>query len=59
MPIFEYKCPRCGKETELIKKHSDTVLCKCNMKMNKKVSTSDFHLKGTGWYKTDYSNKKA
>jgi hypothetical protein len=29
----------------------------CNGKMRKLISQSTFHLKGTGWYVTDYASK--
>ena len=30
----------------------------CKGKMKKIISQSSFHLKGTGWYVTDYASKK-
>lgn len=60
MPIYEYECTQCGKIKEVIQKFSDKSLtnCKhCAGKLQKLISQSSFHLKGTGWYVTDYSNK--
>ena len=60
MPIYEYECTKCGKIDEVIQKFSDKPLkkCKhCSGKLHKLISHSSFHLKGTGWYVTDYSNK--
>ena len=60
MPIYEYECTRCGKIEEVIQKFSDKPLSKCPScagKLHKLVSQSTFHLKGTGWYVTDYANK--
>ena len=60
MPIYEYECESCGQVEEVFQKFSDDPLttCKaCNGKMHKLISQSSFHLKGTGWYVTDYSNK--
>jgi putative FmdB family regulatory protein len=60
MPLYEYQCTECGKIEEAIQKFSDTPLtvCRhCSGKMNKLISQSSFHLKGTGWYVTDYSKK--
>lgn len=60
MPIYEYECSKCGRIDEVIQKFSDRPLkkCKhCSGKLHKLVSHSSFHLKGTGWYVTDYTNK--
>ena len=61
MPIYEYKCKKCGKEYELFQKISDPVVktCKfCKGPANKLISLSAFHLKGSGWYVTDYGKGK-
>jgi len=60
MPIYEYECTQCGAIEEVIQKFSDRPLkkCKhCSGKLHKLVSQSSFHLKGTGWYVTDYAKK--
>ncbi|MEJ2286079.1 MAG: zinc ribbon domain-containing protein [Desulfobacterales bacterium] len=60
MPIYEYECTQCGKIEEVIQKFSDKPLTNCQScagKLHKLVSQSTFHLKGTGWYVTDYANK--
>ena len=62
MPIYEYECTKCGKVEEVIQKFSDKPLTKCKScsgKLHKLVSHSTFHLKGTGWYVTDYANKSS
>ena len=62
MPLYEYQCAECGGIEEAIQKFSDAPLttCKhCSGKLNKLISQSSFHLKGTGWYVTDYSKKPA
>lgn len=62
MPIYEYKCRKCGKEYELFQKITDPALktCKfCKGPVQKLISMSSFHLKGSGWYVTDYGGKKA
>ena len=66
MPIYEYDCPKCGR-FEVVQKFSDKPLkcnpdCtekKCPKKAERVMSASAFHLKGTGWYKTDYATKPA
>ncbi len=60
MPIYEYECTKCGNIEEALQKFSDKPLTKCNRcsgKLHKLVSQSTFHLKGTGWYVTDYADK--
>jgi len=60
MPIYEYECESCGKIEEAWQKMSEAPLTTCNNcqgTLHKIVSQSSFHLKGTGWYVTDYSGK--
>ena len=60
MPIYEYECTRCGRIEEVIQHFSDKPLktCRtCSGKLHKLISRSSFHLKGTGWYVTDYAGK--
>jgi putative FmdB family regulatory protein len=60
MPIYEYECTKCGKIEEALQKFSDKPLTKCKScsgKLTKLVSQSSFHLKGSGWYVTDYAAK--
>ena len=61
MPIYEYECEKCGTIDEVLQKITDKPLRKCmhcSGKLHKLVSQSSFHLKGTGWYATDYAGKK-
>src|SRR5664280_1084374 len=61
MPIYEYKCRKCGKQFEAFQGITDPELksCKfCKGKVHKLVSLSSFSLKGSGWYVTDYAGKK-
>ena len=60
MPVYEYQCTKCGRIIEAWQKFSDKPLrtCKhCSGKLHKLISQSSFHLKGTGWYVTDYANR--
>jgi putative FmdB family regulatory protein len=60
MPIYEYECTQCGSIEEALQKFSDKPLTRCRHckgKLNKLVSQSTFHLKGSGWYATDYAKK--
>jgi putative FmdB family regulatory protein len=61
MPLYEYKCDACGARFELIRKFSDPPLDQCSVcgkgPVEKLVSSPAFHLKGSGWYATDYAKK--
>jgi len=60
MPFYEYECIKCNNHTEIFQKISDKPITrceKCNGRMKKLISQSSFHLKGSGWYVTDYSSK--
>jgi putative FmdB family regulatory protein len=60
MPIYEYECLQCGKTTEAMQRISDSPLssCRhCSGDLRKLISMSTFHLKGSGWYVTDYAGK--
>jgi len=60
MPIYEFECTKCGAMVEIFQKLSDKPLLRCKQcsgKLHKLISQSSFHLKGTGWYVTDYANK--
>jgi len=61
MPIYEYECTKCGHQAEVWQRITDQSITKCERckgKMRKLISQSSFHLKGTGWYVTDYASKK-
>ena len=56
--MYEYNCEKCGCVFEKIQKFSDPLLTKhenCGGKLTKLISKSAFHLKGDGWYVTDYA----
>ncbi len=60
MPIYEYKCCSCGKTTEVMQRFSDKPLTRCpscSGRLSKLISNCSFHLKGSGWYVTDYKKK--
>jgi len=59
MPIYEYECTKCRKLTEAWQKISAPPLTECNLcsgRMKKVMSQNSFHLKGSGWYVTDYAS---
>ena len=60
MPLYEYKCEKCGQVFEVIQKFSDAPLrthAACGGHVDRLLSAPAFHLKGTGWYATDYAKK--
>ncbi len=60
MPIYEYECLKCGKTAEAMQRFSDPPLNECSIckgQLRKLISMSTFHLKGSGWYTTDYCGK--
>lgn len=61
MPIYEYRCKACGLEFERWQRISDTNPATCEAcgseDVARLVSMSSFHLKGSGWYVTDYKGK--
>lgn len=58
MPIYAYKCAECGHEMEAIRKVSDALLTDCpncgKSALVKQITAAGFHLKGAGWYVTDF-----
>jgi putative FmdB family regulatory protein len=62
MPIYEYKCMQCSNEFEAMQKFSDSAISQCpncGGPVKKLISRSSFHLKGSGWYLTDYAKKNS
>ena len=62
MPIYEYKCQKCGSPLEAIQKINDPPLKKCESngckgKRRRIMTNSSFVLKGSGWYVTDYPSE--
>ncbi|HUO06068.1 MAG TPA: zinc ribbon domain-containing protein [Candidatus Binataceae bacterium] len=59
MPIYEYKCNKCGV-FEVMQRITEPPLKKCPTckgKAERIVSRTSFVLKGSGWYATDYGKK--
>jgi putative FmdB family regulatory protein len=59
MPIYEYKCAKCGV-VEVMQGIKEAPLKKCPTckgKVEKMISSTSFVLKGSGWYATDYAKK--
>ena len=61
MPLYEYRCVKCGHRFEKIEGFgaSDTKKCpKCGAKAERQLSAPAIQFKGSGWYVTDYAGKK-
>ena len=63
MPIYEYHCSQCNRDTEILQDINDPPLSSCphcqSAEIHKKISVSSFRLTGSGWYETDFKNKCA
>ena len=63
MPLYEYECESCGHRFELIQRFADPPAEHCAAcgkgPIHKLLSAPAIHFKGTGWYVTDYANKKS
>ncbi|MBN1114734.1 MAG: zinc ribbon domain-containing protein [Oligoflexia bacterium] len=62
MPLYEYTCSKCKKNFEFLQGINDKPKSKCpdcSGKLVKRISSSNFQLKGKGWYATDYKDKPA
>ncbi len=60
MPLYEYKCLRCGASFELLQKVGESSLkkcIKCGGNLEKIISAPALQFKGKGWYVTDYAMK--
>jgi len=58
MPLYEYKCKKCGHVFERIQKFSDPHVKKCpdcGGSVEQVVSAPAVQFKGSGWYVTDYA----
>ena len=62
MPLYEYKCRKCGHRFEKIESFSasTTKKCpKCGGVAERMVAAPAIQFKGSGWYVTDYAGKGA
>jgi len=60
MPLYEYKCTKCGSVFEILQKVNDPQIKKCvhcQGPVKKLLSPPALQFKGTGWYVTDYASK--
>lgn len=62
MPLYEYRCPKCGHAFEKIVRFADSDKpqpcpkegCE-ELETKRLISASNFQLKGGGWYRDGYS----
>jgi putative FmdB family regulatory protein len=62
VPLYEYKCLKCGRRTEKIESVAGPYLKKCphcGGKVESMISAPAIQFKGSGWYVTDYAGKSA
>jgi putative FmdB family regulatory protein len=60
LPLYEYKCLKCGRLTEKIEGVSGPYLKKCPQcggKVESVITAPSIQFKGSGWYVTDYASK--
>ena len=58
LPLYEYKCRKCGRHVERIQKFSDPPLTTCEEcagELERLISSPAIQFKGSGWYVTDYA----
>jgi len=60
MPIYEYVCKACGRESEITQRMSDAPARKCpacgKLRLEKLMSAAGFRLSGGGWYESDFKS---
>ena len=60
MPVYEYRCNKCGHQFERIQKINDPPVRRCERckgSVIRLISSAGIMFKGKGWYVTDYSQK--
>jgi len=58
MPLYEYRCDKCGKTFEVMQKFADAPLEvheNCGGCVERLLSAPALQFKGSGWYVTDYA----
>jgi putative FmdB family regulatory protein len=62
VPLYEYKCLKCGRHTDKIEGVSGPHLRKCphcGGKVESVITAPSIQFKGAGWYVNDYGGKKS
>jgi putative FmdB family regulatory protein len=58
MPLYEYRCSKCGGVFEVLQKFSDAPVAThegCGGAVERLLSAPGLQFKGSGWYVTDYA----
>ena len=58
MPLYDYRCHKCGETFEVRQKFADEPLAVhegCGGELERLISAPALQFKGTGWYVTDYA----
>jgi len=58
MPLYDYRCHKCGETFEVRQKFADEPLTEhegCGGELERLISPPALQFKGTGWYITDYA----
>lgn len=61
MPIYEYRCLKCGHQFEKMQKIADKPVSKCEKckeRVTRVFHPVAIHFKGSGFYSTDYGKKR-
>lgn len=62
MPLYEYRCTKCGHRFDKIQKFNDepeTACPKCGGALERPLTAPALQFKGAGWYVNDYAAKPA
>ena len=62
MPTYRYRRATDGSEFELVQKITEPALTECpttGSPVERVIQASNFVLKGSGWYKTDYATSSS
>jgi putative FmdB family regulatory protein len=60
LPLYEYKCVKCGHRFEKIENLSASEVKKCPQcggRAERQLASPAIQFKGSGWYVTDYAGK--
>lgn len=62
MPLYEYRCTKCGNRFEKIQSFTaepETECPKCHGALERPLTAPALQFKGAGWYVNDYASKSS